>query len=83
MRKGAMNEAELRAFLQGPVPDVSQIRDVPYDQLSPGQCDEQTEYGTSAGSRYCGAPRTPGFKLCRYHLFTALHNGEPVDELRT
>jgi len=83
MRKDAMNEAELQAFIQGPVPDASQCRNVPYDQLRAGQCDEQTEYGTSAGSRYCGAPLLPGFKRCRHHLFTALNSGEPASELRT
>lgn len=77
-----MNEAELRAFLQGPVPDVSLCGSVPYEQLRPEQCDEQTEYGTAAGRRYCGAPRLPGFRLCRYHLFTALNAEEPLNELR-
>ncbi|MDA8371227.1 MAG: hypothetical protein M0026_15375 [Nocardiopsaceae bacterium] len=77
-----MDEAELQAFLSGPVPDASQCRDIAKSELESGQCDEQTSYGLPSGSTYCGAPKTEGFMLCRYHLFGALHSGASVDELR-
>ncbi len=76
-----MNEVELQAFVNGPVPEV-QHRNVPHQYLHPDQCDEQTEYGTSAGSRYCGAPKAAGFKLCLHHLFTKLTEDTPATELR-
>lgn len=76
-----MTEAEVQAFIDGPVPE-SQCRDAPQANLKPGECAEQTEYGTSAGARYCGAPKAQGFWLCRYHLFTALNSDEPVADLR-
>lgn len=76
-----MIEAEVQTFIDGPVP-VPRCRDVPQANLRPGECDEQTEYGTSAGPRYCGAPKAQGFRLCHHHLFTALNSDEPIDDLR-
>lgn len=77
-----MDEAELGEFLNGSVPDTAECRDVAYAQLRPGECDEQTSYGTPAGRLYCGAPKTTGFSRCRFHLFDALNSGVPADQLR-
>ncbi|TDQ53000.1 hypothetical protein [Actinorugispora endophytica] len=77
-----MDNAGLRALKRGPVPDKSRCRDVAYEDLHPGECDEQTAYGAAVGSTYCGAPKAEGFKLCLYHLFNALNGGVPKSRLR-
>ncbi len=77
-----MDEVELEELLRGPVPDTSQIRDVAEGELRPGECDEQTGFGTPEGRLYCGAPKVAGFSRCRFHLFDALNSGVSADQLR-
>lgn len=76
-----MDRTELRVLKSGPAPDDSQCRDVSHQDLRPGECDQQTQYGTP-GITYCGAPKVKGFVFCRYHLFVALNSGYPVKEFR-
>lgn len=77
-----MDEAQLKAFLNGPVPDDSQCREVAEEDLDPSQCGQEISHGLPSGRTYCGAPKTEGFILCRYHLFDALYSGYPVEDLR-
>lgn len=78
-----MDEVQLKAFMEGPVPDNSQCRGVALRDLRPGECDHQMGYGGPGESTYCGAPKAEGFSLCEFHLFDTLATfGTPVDHLR-
>lgn len=78
-----MDEAQLKSFMEGPVPDSSQCGEVAPQDLRPGECGHQTGYGGPGGSTYCGAPKAEGFFLCDFHLFDTLVNlGTPADHLR-
>ena len=70
-----MTHQEVEDLIHGPVPDRSECRAVPRNELGSDQCDAAVARVTGDVELHCGAPNVDGFVVCRFHLFYALHGG--------